>query len=58
MGSGEAYIEFWWGHLRERDYWGDPGVGGRIIVEWIFRKWNVGVWTELDWLGIEAGGEQ
>jgi hypothetical protein len=25
--------------------WGDPGVDGRIILEWIFRKWNVGVWT-------------
>jgi hypothetical protein len=35
----------WWGNLRERDYWGDPGVDGRIILRWIFRKWDVGVWT-------------
>jgi len=21
---------------------GDPGVDGRIILRWIFRKWNVG----------------
>jgi hypothetical protein len=23
----------------------DPGVCGRIILRWIFRKWNVGLWT-------------
>jgi hypothetical protein len=42
--------------LRERDHWGDPGVDGRIILRWIFRKWDVGVWTGLSWLGIETGG--
>jgi hypothetical protein len=57
-GSREAYIGFWWGNLIERDHWGDPGVDGRIILGWIFRKWDVGVWTELDWLRIETGGRQ
>jgi hypothetical protein len=28
-----------------KNYLGDPGVDGRIILRWIFRKWNVGVWT-------------
>jgi hypothetical protein len=23
---------------RERDHWGDPGVDGRLILRWIFRK--------------------
>jgi hypothetical protein len=46
----------WWGNLRERDHWGDPGVDRRIILGWIFRKWNVGVWTGLGWLRIETGG--
>jgi len=36
-------------HLRERDHWGDPGVDGRIILRWIFRNWNVGVWTGSSW---------
>jgi hypothetical protein len=38
----EAYIGFWWGNLRERDRLRDPGVDGRIILIWIFRKWDEG----------------
>jgi hypothetical protein len=30
------------GNLRERDHLGDPGVDERIIVSWIFKKWDVG----------------
>jgi hypothetical protein len=26
-----------------------------VILGWIFRKWNVGVWTGLGWLRIETG---
>jgi hypothetical protein len=48
---------FWWGNLRERDRWGDPGVDGRILLGWIFKKWDVGVRTGLGWLriGIRSG---
>jgi hypothetical protein len=35
---GEACTGFWWGNLRERDHWGDPGIDGRIILRWIFKK--------------------
>ena len=24
----------------ERDHLGDPGIDGRIILRWIFRKWE------------------
>jgi hypothetical protein len=54
----EACIGFWCGNLKERDHWGDPGVGGRIILGWIYRKWDVGAGIGLGWLRIETGGEQ
>jgi hypothetical protein len=51
-----VYRVFWWGNLREREHWGDRGVDGRVVLGWIFRKWDVGVWTGLGWLRIETGG--
>jgi hypothetical protein len=56
MERGEACTGFWWGNLRERDHFGDPGVDGKIILRWIFRKWDVGVWTGLSWLRIGTDG--
>jgi hypothetical protein len=37
-------------------YWGDPGVDGSIILRWIFKKWDVGIWTGLSWPRIETVG--
>jgi len=31
---------------------GDPGLDGKIILRWIFRKWGVGVWTGSSWRRI------
>jgi hypothetical protein len=42
--------------LSERDHLGDPDIDERMILRWIFRKWDVGVWTGSNWLGIGAGG--
>jgi hypothetical protein len=36
--------------------WGDPGVDGRIILGWIFKRWDVGMRTGLGWLRIGTGG--
>jgi len=33
---------FWWGNLRERNHFEDPGIDGRIILRWILSKWDGG----------------
>jgi len=37
------------GNLRERD----PGIDRKIVLKWIFKKWDVGVWTGLSWHRIK-----
>jgi hypothetical protein len=39
------------GNLRERDHLGDPGVHGRMILRWIFWKWDMGY--GLDRTGLD-----
>ena len=40
------YTEFWWGHLRERDYLEDRGVDREIKLIRIFRKLD----KRIDWI--------
>jgi len=47
-----VYTAFWWENLRERNNLGNPGVDGGMILRWIFRMWDVGVWTGWSWLRI------
>ena len=46
--TGEVHVGFWWGNLRERDHLGYPGLGERIILKWIFKKWDGG----MDWIDL------
>ena len=51
MGEGRGVYRVLVGNMRERDHWGDPGVDGRIILKWIFKKWDGE--HELDRCGLE-----
>ena len=42
--------------MRKRDHFEDQVVDGRIIIRWIFRKWDVRAWTGLIWLRIGTDG--
>jgi len=61
---GECIGSYWgnrregdrWGNWREGDRWGNLGIDGCIILAWISRKWDVGIWTGLGWPRIGTGG--
>ena len=39
-----------------KSHWRDQDVDGRIILRWIFRKWEGVVGTEWSWLRIGTDG--
>jgi hypothetical protein len=47
-GKREVHIGFWWGDLRKGDHLGDPGVDVKIILKWIFKKWD----GDMDWVEL------
>jgi hypothetical protein len=47
-----VYTGFWWGNVRGRDHLEDSDIDGGMILRWIFRKWDRGVWS---WLRIRTG---
>ena len=56
-GGEERRIQGFGGETRKkRETLGDPDVDGRKILRWIFRKWDVWVWTGSSWLRIGTGG--
>jgi hypothetical protein len=39
-----VHTRFKWGDLRGRDHLEELGIDGRIILKWIFRKWDGGMY--------------
>jgi hypothetical protein len=58
MGEGKGVYRVLVGKSEGKSPWGEPGVDGRIILGWIFKKWDVGVRTGWDWLSIGTGGRR
>jgi len=56
MGQERGCIGTWCENRREGHHWGDLGLDGWIILGWICRRWDVGIWTALGWPRIETGG--
>jgi len=50
-GKVEVHTGFWWRNLRERDHLEDPGIDGRIILQWIFQKW-AGRGGDMNWIDL------
>jgi hypothetical protein len=55
MGEGRGVYRVLVGKPEGDNHVVDPGSDGRIILRWILRKCDVGVWTGLSWLRIETG---
>jgi hypothetical protein len=55
-GGGKRRIQGFGGETEGRDHLGDPDVDGKIILRWVFNKWDVGAWTGWSGLRIGTGG--
>ena len=58
MGEERVVYRVLVGKPGERDHWEDIGVDGWIILGWISRRWDVGMWTGLGWHRIGTGGRR
>jgi len=57
MGGRRGVYRFLVGKPEVKRPLGNPGLDGRNIFRWIFRKWDVGLWTGSSCLRIGTVGE-
>ena len=55
MGKGGGVHRVLVGKPEGKNRWGDPDIDGRIILRWIFRKWEGVVGTGWSWLRVGTG---
>ena len=56
MGERRGEYRVLVGKSEGKNHFRDPAVDGRMMIRWIFRKWDVWVWTGSSWLRIGTGG--
>ena len=44
------------GKSEGKNHFGDPGLDGKKILRWFFRKYDVAIWCGSSWLRIGAVG--
>jgi hypothetical protein len=53
-GDRRGAYRVWWGDFSETEHLEDLGVDGRIILKWIFRKWN----ESVDWIDLVQNSDR
>jgi len=56
MGEERGVYRILLGKPEGRNHWGDLGVDGWIILGWISKRLDVGIWTGLGWPRVVTVG--